>query len=125
MTLAPTSTPIPPLYFVERSFGKHGNAFVETSRDSNSRKQIISDIISGQTENVLRILEVFEDEGTCRDVTEDVARECRDQLDQEWNGVPDYLRDFIDGHCGISTCDQLNASAGRHEDVYQSERERA
>lgn len=67
-----------PLYFVEASFGKLGTAFVETDRLTNSRANIINSIVSGEWDGVVRVLEVNEDEGTCRDVSEDIAREVCD-----------------------------------------------
>ena len=117
--------PAAPLYFVEADFGRHGRAFVETDRDKNSRRQVIADIAQGQLENVIQVLEIVEDEGSCRDVTEDIAAEVRDFLSSENNGVRGALRDWIDHWCGPSTADQLNAAAGLHDEVYRPERERA
>jgi hypothetical protein len=119
------TAPIPPLYFVEADFGRHGRAFVETDRDKNSRQQVIADIAQGQLENVLQVLEIVEDEGSCRDVTEDIACDVRDWLSRENNGVRGALRDWIDHWCGPSTADQLNAAAGLHDEVYRPERETA
>jgi hypothetical protein len=110
-----------PLYFVEADFGRHGRAFVETDRDKNSRQQVVSDIADCQIENPIRVLEVNEDEGSCRDVTEDIAIEVRDHLFKENNGVRGQLRDWIDQWCGPSTADELNIAAGQFEDVYQPE----
>jgi len=117
-------SPACPLYFVEADFGRHGLAFVETDRDKNSRRQVIEDIAQGQIENVIQVLEIVEDEGSCRDVTEDIAGEVRDFLSSENNGVRGALRDWIDQWCGPSTADQLNAAAGLHDEVYRPERER-
>jgi hypothetical protein len=114
-----------PLYFVEADFGRHGRAFVETDRDKNSRRQVIENIAQGQLENVIQVLEIVEDEGSCRDVTEDIACDVRDFLSGENNGVRGALRDWIDQWCGPSTADQLNAAAGCHDEVYRPERESA
>jgi hypothetical protein len=119
------TAPLPPLYFVEADFGRHGRAFVETDRDNNSRSQVIADIAQGQLENVIQVLEIVEDEGSCRDVTEDIACDVRDLLSRENNGVRGALRDWIDHWCGPSTADQLNAAAGLHDEVYRPERESA
>lgn len=112
-----------PLYFVEADFGRHGRAFVETDRDKNSRNQVIEDIARGQLENVVHVLEIVEDEGSCRDVTEDIACAVRDFLSHQNNGVRGALRDWLDEWCGASTADQLNAAAGFHDEVYRPERE--
>ena len=119
------TAPTPDLCFVEADFGRHGRAFVETDRDKNSRQQVIEDIAQGQLENVIQVLEIVEDEGSCRDVTEDIACDVRDLLCKENNGVRGALRDWIDHWCGPSTADQLNAAAGLHDEVYRPERETA
>jgi hypothetical protein len=120
-----STAPTPALYFVEADFGRHGRAFVETDRDKNSRRQVIADIALGQLENVIQVLEIVEDEGSCRDVTEDIACEVRDFLGKENCGVRGALRDWIDHWCGPSTADQLNAAAGLHDEVYRPDRETA
>jgi hypothetical protein len=112
-----------PLYFIEADFGRHGRAFVETDRDKNSRAQVIQDIAEGQIENVVKVLEVFENEGSCRDVTEDIACDVRDHLFKQNSGVRGQLREWIDQWCGPSTADELNASAGLHDEVYRQEQE--
>ncbi len=86
---------------------------------------MIEDIAQGQLENVIQVLEIVEDEGSCRDVTEDIACDVRDFLCKENNGVRGTLRDWIDHWCGPSTADQLNAAAGLHDEVYRPERESA
>lgn len=63
-----------PLYLVEASFGSIGRAFIETDRDKNSRKHVVELISSGEVDPV-KVLEVCEDEGTCRDVTADILAE--------------------------------------------------
>lgn len=116
-----SKSPVPPLYFVEADFGRAGASFVETSRDSNSRARVIRDIVEGQVENVLRVLEVVEDECSCRDVTEDIAIAVSDYLSKEHNGVPEHLRDWLDQWCGAGTADRLSAAAGQPDKVYQPE----
>lgn len=69
-----------PLYLVEINLGKLGNVFPEIDRLTNSRANIISNIVSGEWDRPLRVLEVCEDEGRCRDVSEDIAREICDRV---------------------------------------------
>ena len=57
-----------PIYLAECRYGRLGNAFRETDRDRNSRSEIISLIASGEIEPV-KVLEIDEEAGTCRDVT--------------------------------------------------------
>jgi hypothetical protein len=58
------------LYFIETQTAKLGRWFIECDRDSNSREAAIKLIRSGEVCPV-KILEICEDEGTCRDVTYD------------------------------------------------------
>jgi hypothetical protein len=92
-----------PLYFVECAFGKD-RSFVQRDRNEMSFDQIVKDIINEQIEDVLKVLEVFEDEGTCRDVTEDVARAVLNQAEPEldWGGYPTFgdIQDFLEINLG-------------------------
>jgi hypothetical protein len=58
-----------PIYLVEHQ-GLRARYFVETDRDSNSRAQVIGLIRSGEV-NPVKVIEVCEDEGTVRNVTEE------------------------------------------------------
>ena len=59
-----------PVYFIESDLGRLGRVFIETDRDSNSRSHVIGLIRSGEVKPV-KVIEVCEDEGTVRDVTEE------------------------------------------------------
>lgn len=65
-----------PLYFAECSYGRLGREFQATDRDKNSRAEIIREIRSGGI-NPVKILEIDEDAGTCRDVTEELIAEAQ------------------------------------------------
>jgi hypothetical protein len=66
-----------PLYLAECRFGRHGNAFRETDRDTNSRSEIIDLIKSGDID-VVKVLEIDEQEGSVRDVTAEIVSEAMD-----------------------------------------------
>lgn len=66
-----------PLYLAECSYGRHGNAFRETDRDSNSRSAIIDLIRTGEID-VVKIIEIDEVEGSVRDVTAELVAEAMD-----------------------------------------------
>ena len=66
-----------PLYLAECSYGRHGNAFRETDRDSNSRAAIIDLIRSGEID-VIKVIEVDEAAGTVCDVTDELVGEAMD-----------------------------------------------
>lgn len=62
------------LYFVECDYGKLGREFMALDRDYNSRADIVRQIRSGGIHPV-KILEIDEDAGSCRDVTEELMAE--------------------------------------------------
>jgi len=62
-----------PLYFIECRYSDGTTGFIEIDRDSNSAGAVRCLIRNDST--VIKVLEVSEDEGTCRDVTEDIRRE--------------------------------------------------
>lgn len=97
-----------PLYFVEIDLGKLGRAFVETSRDSNARKGVVQLIASGEFEKVVTVLEVIEDEGSCRDVTEDVAREVADLLHASRDRVSRELGTWLQQQIDVTATRTLN-----------------
>ena len=91
---------IRPLYLVEVDCGRHGRAFMETDRDSNSRVSLIGDILSGQYDRgeIVTILEIFEDEGTCRNVTEDIANEVLQEIYRLGLRDRSSATDFVDAY---------------------------
>lgn len=103
-------TNMPPLYFVECDFGKLGHAFIECDRDENSRRQIIDDIKSGEISRPIRVLEIFEDENSCRDVTSDIAWSVCHELTRDAEGLPSHLVDFIERECGMRAANSFRVS---------------
>jgi hypothetical protein len=63
-----------PLYFAECSYGRLGHEFQALDRDNNSREEIVRQIRTGNID-VIRVLEVDEIAGTCRDVTAELIAE--------------------------------------------------
>jgi hypothetical protein len=62
------------VFFIEANFGRYGKSFIATDRDSNSRAHVIELIRSGEV-NAVKVIEVCEDQGTVRDVTECILTE--------------------------------------------------
>ncbi len=60
------------LYFVETTSPRLGNWFLECDRDTNSRASAIRQIREG---DIIKVLEVNEDAGTVRDVTDELKEE--------------------------------------------------
>ena len=62
-----------PLYFVETQ-GRRARWFIECDRDTNSRKHVIGLIRTGEVSPV-KVLEIDEESGSCRDVTDELKAE--------------------------------------------------
>lgn len=99
------------LYFLEIDLGKLGRCFVETSRDTNTRKGVVQDILSGEFENVVTVLEVIEDEKSCRNVTEDIAREVADALYASRDPVSYDMASWLQHQLGVTATHNLNMAA--------------
>lgn len=67
-----------PQYIVTRDFGKLGLESVTHPEDC--RDTIVEELISGQIDRVVSIIEVFAVEGTAHDITEDVRSEVEARL---------------------------------------------
>ena len=75
-------TRIPPLvpdehnvtvYIVLNDFGQLGRSYLETDEAEADEKTVVSNIISGQYSNPIRVVAFNTVEGWSRDVTEDIA----------------------------------------------------
>ena len=69
-----------PLYLVECSYGRLGNAFRETDRDTNSLAGILELIRSGEIKPV-KILEIDEEMNRVEDITAEVMANVTSQDD--------------------------------------------
>lgn len=98
MTARCAPSPNPgPLYFAECNHGRLGNEFAALDRDHNSRAEIIREIRSGGIKPV-KILEVDEQAGSCRDVTEELIAEAAEPREPRSHAelrqlLIDYQRD--------------------------------
>jgi hypothetical protein len=63
------------VYLVEDDFGRHGVAYVETDKADADRETIVGNFLSGQYSRPLRVIAFNVDEGSCREVSEDIAVE--------------------------------------------------
>lgn len=88
------------MYFVKCDFGKIGHAWIERNVNETDRSTLINDLIGGQIENPLQILEVDPVEGTSRDVTEDVAKALADWSGSTCEPLSRALVDFVHDFAG-------------------------
>lgn len=69
-----------PLYFAECRYGRLGNEFQPCDRDKNSRAEVVRQIRTGDID-VIKVIEIDEDAGTCRDVTDELVAEASAERD--------------------------------------------
>ena len=87
-------------YIVLNSFGRHGTAFVEADLDRADYETTISDLMSGQHSDPLRVIMFNPATNRSEDVSQAIAGEILRRLDLEGHDVPSALEDFIDRHVG-------------------------
>lgn len=65
------------------------------------RKSTVEDIACGELEDVLQVIECNPVEGTCRDVTEDIAWEVSAIWSANGEPLSDWQQDFIEQTIGL------------------------
>lgn len=85
-------------YLVLEDF-RSGAAFRETD-EGFDHATLINDLLSGQYDQVLRVVAFNPAEGWSRDVSEDIARELEHRIGAGGLEVSDALKDFIEGQLG-------------------------
>jgi hypothetical protein len=86
------------VYLVVDSFGARGGVYRETEVERNDPETVISDLISGQFNNPLRVVAFNTLEHWARDVSEEIAAEIQARFDIEGNELPEHMRDFVESH---------------------------
>jgi hypothetical protein len=81
-------------------FGQLGRAYCEASEDRSDLKTTISDLISGQYDNPVRVVAFNTGESWSEDVSEDIAREIMRRLGLAGGELPSSLEGFVKRHLG-------------------------
>jgi hypothetical protein len=88
------------VYLVLNDFGELGRAYCEASEDRSDLETTISDLISGQYDNPVRVVAFNTSERWSEDVSEDIAREIMRRLGLAGGELPSSLKAFVDSHLG-------------------------
>jgi len=88
------------VYLVVDRFGSLGTAYRETDVERTDLETVITDLISGQFNDPVRVVAFNTLEHWAQDVSRDVALEIQSRCDIEGQDVPDALRDFVDSYAG-------------------------
>jgi hypothetical protein len=88
------------VYLVVDRFGGLGTAYRETDVERTDLETVITDLISGQFNDPVRVVAFNTLEHWAQDVSRDVAIEIQSRCDIDGHDVPDTLRDFVDSYAG-------------------------
>ncbi len=92
-------------YIVLEEF-RDGAAFRETD-ERLDYPTLITDLLSGQYSQVLRVVAFNPSEGWSRDASEDIARDLERRVSFEGSEVSEGVQDFIEGQLGRKVGVQL------------------
>jgi hypothetical protein len=88
------------VYLVVDDFGRNGRAFREADVGATDLETVISDMLSGEYKNSVRVVAFNTAEKWSQDVSRDVAHELRQRCDLQMRDVPIGLQEFVDRHEG-------------------------
>jgi hypothetical protein len=88
------------VYLVVDSFGRLGTAYRETDIERTDLETVITDLMSGQFNDPVRVVAFNTLEHWAQDVSRDVALEIQSRCDIDGHDVPETLRDFVDSYTG-------------------------
>jgi hypothetical protein len=87
------------VYLVVDRFGRLGTGR-ETDIERSDLETVITDLMSGQFNDPVRVVAFNTLEHWAQDVSRDVALEIQSRCDIDGHDVPETLRDFVDSHAG-------------------------
>jgi hypothetical protein len=87
-------------YIVINHYGEFGPAFAETDLRRADLETTISNLMTGQHCDPLRVVMFNTDANRAEDVSHAIAQEILRRLGLEGRNVPSALEDFIDCHVG-------------------------
>ena len=83
------------VYIVLNDFGQLGRSYLETDEANADEKTVVSNIISGQYSNPIRVVAFNTVEGWSRDVTEDIAHAVLER-EESYSDISDPAKKFVD-----------------------------
>lgn len=90
---------------------KSGTYVRERDVADTDRKTTVADIASGEIEDMVQVLELNPVEGTCRDVTEDIAREVMTVWANEAEPLLDRQFDFVEQFVSMQAAQSFQRAA--------------
>jgi hypothetical protein len=99
-SIVPTGGDDQTFYLVVNNFGHLGTAFIETDVEHADLETTITDLMSGQCSDPVRVVAFNTTEHWSEDASEDIAREIVRRLDLAGGALPSSLLPFVDSHVG-------------------------
>jgi hypothetical protein len=88
------------VYLVVDDFGEFGQVYRETDIDQTDLETVITDLMSGQYNNPIRIIAFNTAEKWSDDVSVDIAREIQRRADLAAEDLTSSIDDFVARHAG-------------------------
>jgi hypothetical protein len=88
------------VYLVVDRFGGLGTVYRETEVERTDLETVITDLMSGQFNDPVRVVAFNTLEHWSQDVSKDIALEIRTRCDIDGEDVPEAVRDFVDAYAG-------------------------
>jgi len=86
------------IYLVTDNFASSGSGYRETEIERADLEAIISDLLSGQFNDPVRVVAFNTLEHWSEDLSAEIAGEIQTRCDIAGDGVPDHLQDFVERH---------------------------
>jgi hypothetical protein len=86
------------VYIVRDDFGEVGRAYRETDEAEADERTIIDNFLSGQYSRPVRVVAFNTDEGSSRDVSEDIAHVVVERANSEGRHLSEGTRQFLEDH---------------------------
>jgi hypothetical protein len=81
-------------------FAGRGSAWREADIGNTHLETVVSDLLSGQYNDPIRVIAFNTAEKWSQDVSDDVVQELRRRCDLQMRDIPFFLQDFVDKHEG-------------------------
>lgn len=88
------------VYIVEYHCFEHGRIWGEVNSETPGLEPVVTDLLTGQYTDPIRVVAFNVADGWCRDASADVVHELRRHCDLQQRDIPFFLQDFVDRYEG-------------------------
>jgi hypothetical protein len=88
------------VYLVKDDLGRLGAVWREADAEATDLETVITDLLTGQYKDPIRVTAFNTAEGWSQDVSEDVAQELRRRCDLQLRDLPSSIQAFVERHEG-------------------------